>query len=131
MQLTDIISPVSAVATTILVLLSAVYYFIKNRDLLPGPKGLPYFGLFPQLKDDTCHLQLEEIGKKYGDLFSFTFLGNLIINLGSPRAIREVHVNKSDCFAERFTDFNILTYVQKEVKYQFHSFRYYKKYTFH
>lgn len=117
MILMDIISPISAATATIVILLSIVYYFMKNRDILPGPKGFPYFGLYPVLTDEKCHLQLQEIGKKYGDLYSFTFLGNLFINLGSAKAIREVHINKSDCFAGRFTDFSILTHIQEEVKY--------------
>lgn len=111
MLLQDVLTPVSAVTAAIVILLSIVYYFMKNRDILPGPTGLPFFGLYPFLKDETCHLQLQDIGKKYGDLYSFTYTGNTVINLGSVRAIREAHVNKSDCFAGRFEKFNMLTYI--------------------
>lgn len=114
MTLADIISSTYAATTVAVLLLSIIYYLMKNRNIVPGPRGLPYFGLFPFLKDDTCHLQLEEIGRKYGDLYSFTFLGNLIINLGSAKAIRECHMNKSDCFAGRFTEFNLLTYILED-----------------
>lgn len=109
MAIVDFTPTTSAAVAIAVVLLSILYYIIKNRNVPPGPRGLPYLGLYPELKDETVHLQLREYGEKYGDLFSFTFTGKLMINLGSVKATREVHINKSDCFAGRYTDFSILS----------------------
>ncbi|XP_054711511.1 cytochrome P450 2F3-like [Uloborus diversus] len=103
--------PYSLVIAGATLLLTILYFIRKNSNVLPGPRGLPYFGLFPGLTHDGCHLQLQEYTRKYGDVFSFTYMGNLFIHLGTVKAMREVHVQKSDCFEERFTRFSILTYL--------------------
>lgn len=102
------ISLTSAIAAVAVVLLTVIYCWVRNRDVLPGPRGVPYLGLFPYLTDQNAHLILEEYKKKYGDMFSFTYTGRLYINLGSVKAMRELQVNKSDCFGDRVRDSNIL-----------------------
>lgn len=99
-----------------LVLLSTVYYWIKNRSLLPGPKGLPYLGLYPFLTEDNVLNKLEEYKNKYGDMYSFTYTGRLYINLGSIKAMREIMLQKSECFAERFKGYSILAETVSEGK---------------
>ncbi|XP_054711505.1 cytochrome P450 2F3-like [Uloborus diversus] len=103
--------PYSFTIAAAAILISLIYYVLKNRNLFPGPRGLPYFGLFPHLRHDDVHLQLQEYQRKYGDIFSFNYMGNVILHLGTVKAMREVQVQKADCFEERFTRFNVLSYL--------------------
>ena len=98
-----------AVLAGVIILLTFVYYWIKNRGVVPGPTGVPYLGLFLQLTDENVRFKMEQYKKKYGDVFSFTYTGRLYINFSSIKAMREVLLNKSDCFMEKYTDTNILT----------------------
>lgn len=75
---------------------------------MPGPTGVPYLGLYPYLTDENAYLKLEEYKKKYGDVFSFTYTGRLYINLGSIKAMREILINKSECFMDKYKDTNIM-----------------------
>ncbi|GIX85848.1 cytochrome P450 2B1 [Caerostris extrusa] len=52
---------------------------------------------------------MEEMKKKYGDVFSFTSTGRLYLHLGSVKSLREAHINKADCFEGRCTDFGVLS----------------------
>ncbi|XP_054711292.1 uncharacterized protein LOC129220883 [Uloborus diversus] len=101
-------SPVSVAVAGIAVLLAITYFTLKEADILPGPSGFPYFGLLPFLDDKTCHVKMQDMAKKYGDLFSFKFAGTLYICMNSAKAMREVHVTKWDCFSERSTRFSIV-----------------------
>ncbi|XP_015906741.2 cytochrome P450 2C70 [Parasteatoda tepidariorum] len=88
---------------------AVIYYILKNRGLPPGPFGLPYIGYWPFLKTATCHLQLQELGKKYGEVYSFRTTGKLLVNLCSFRANKEAFITKSECFSDRLKDYNIAT----------------------
>lgn len=98
----------SVVAAAVIILLTYIYYWIKNRDVVPGPTGVPYLGLYPFLTNENIHLKLDEYTRKYGDVFSFTYTGKLYINLGSIKTMREILVNKSDCFNDRFQDTHLI-----------------------
>lgn len=93
---------------TVVIILSVVYYFIKNNNLPPGPTGIPYFGYWPFLYPDTCHLQLQEMTKKYGDVCSFTVTGHLYVKLGSMRSLREAFLTKSEYFPDRNEEYSLL-----------------------
>ncbi|XP_015921254.2 cytochrome P450 2J1 [Parasteatoda tepidariorum] len=95
-------------AALVAVLLTTLYYILKKRGLPPGPTGLPFFGYYPFLDDDKIHHQLQNLGKKYGNVFSFTATGTLYINLGSAASIREALVTKSECFQHRLEEPNQL-----------------------
>ncbi|KFM76704.1 Cytochrome P450 2A9, partial [Stegodyphus mimosarum] len=100
----------SAILAAIVVLLTTVYCFMRDRGLPPGPTGIPVLGIYPFLKDENLHLQLDGYVKKYGDLSSFRLAGRLFINLGSMKVIREAHVTNSEYFAGRYTDFNVMNF---------------------
>ncbi|GBO15723.1 hypothetical protein AVEN_169546-1 [Araneus ventricosus] len=108
------VSPMSIALALIAVLVAVAYYNLKNRDLPPGPIGFPYVGYWPFLRTQDAHVQMEGFKKKYGDIFSFTSFGRLYINLASFKAVRETHIGKSECFAARFNDFNVLSYVFRD-----------------
>lgn len=105
-----------AFATVVIILVTFIYNWIRNRGVVPGPVGVPYLGLYPYLTDKNTHLKLEEYRKKYGDVFSFTYTGRLYINLGTIKAMREIVLNKSDCFTDRFQDTNIITEILRNGK---------------
>ena len=110
------ITPFQAAMTLSVIFLYVLYLFLRDMDLPPGPKGLPLYGYWPFLKADTCHIQLQELSKKYGDIFSLRITGKLFIYLGSLKAIKEAHLTKTDCFEGRFSDESILTFIFNEGK---------------
>ncbi|XP_015912958.1 cytochrome P450 2J1 [Parasteatoda tepidariorum] len=92
----------------IIVVILCLYYYIRNRGLPPGPVSFPFFGYQLILKDETCHEELEKVQKKYGDVFCFTFAGNLFINIGSMKAMKEFHLTNADYF-QRSSDYTLLS----------------------
>ncbi|XP_035217517.1 cytochrome P450 2B6-like isoform X1 [Stegodyphus dumicola] len=101
-------SPYSVLITAIIILLTFIYYITRDWGLPPGPTGVPLLGVYPFLKEDNLRLKLEDYKKKYGDLFCFRVCGQLFINLGSLKLLREAHVSKSEYFNARFTDFSLV-----------------------
>ncbi|XP_035217512.1 cytochrome P450 2B11-like [Stegodyphus dumicola] len=102
-------SPYSLTITAIAVLLGFIFYITRDRNVPPGPTGVPILGIYPFLKDEDLHLQLDKYVRKYGDISSFRAAGKLFINLGSVKAIREVYVNNSEYFTGRSRDYNALS----------------------
>ncbi|GBO17601.1 hypothetical protein AVEN_13133-1, partial [Araneus ventricosus] len=108
------VSPVLLIISLTILVFSTAYFLLRNRGLPPGPVGLPFFGYWPFMNSGNCHLKLNEMKKKYGDIFSFRVTGCLYINLGSQRAIREAHLSKADCFNERLSKFSLLSHIFEE-----------------
>ena len=104
-----LVSPYPLVVSLLAIGIAIVYLLLQDKGLPPGPTGLPYIGYWFFSNDKPLYKELAELGKKYGDVFSFRYFGHVYINLGSIKAIREVHVTKSDYFAARMADFSILT----------------------
>lgn len=99
----------TSTATIALIILIIFYYWYKNRDILPGPKGVPYLGLYPFLRNQNVLQKMDKYKKNYGDMYTFTYTGRLYISLSSSEAIRELHLQKSDCFTERYKGSYIIT----------------------
>ncbi|GBN65292.1 hypothetical protein AVEN_125553-1 [Araneus ventricosus] len=110
------VAPASFATALAFLLIAVVYFFVKNKDLPPGPVGLPYFGYWPFLTDANCTSKLESFKKKYGDIFSFTSTGRLFINLGSFKAVREACVTKSEYFGNRVAGYNVVNRLFKDGK---------------
>ncbi|GFU98175.1 cytochrome P450 1A1 [Trichonephila clavipes] len=102
------LSPVSLAMGMAVILITMLYYVLKRGNLPPGPRGLPFFGYWPFMNDANSHLKLDQMKKKYGDIFSFTCTGRLFINLGSIRVIREAFITKAEYFGERMSGFNLM-----------------------
>ncbi|XP_055942781.1 cytochrome P450 2J2-like [Argiope bruennichi] len=104
----------ASLVTVLTLLITIAYYIFRNRNIPPGPIGLPYFGYWPFIKDNECNLQLYSFKKKYGDIFSFTCTGRLYINLGSLKILREAFINKSEFFGERAAGYSIMNHFFKD-----------------
>ncbi|GBN70969.1 hypothetical protein AVEN_260924-1, partial [Araneus ventricosus] len=102
------ISPISLALTLSVILIAIVFLVLKRRNLPPGPTGLPYLGYWPFLNNENITDKMEELKKKYGDVFSLTITGRLFIHLGSNKAVREAHISKAECFDGRLPYFSFL-----------------------
>lgn len=115
----EILSPLVSIGISFIILiLSIVYFVVRDASVPPGPVGLPYFGYWPFMNNNNCHLKLHALRKKYGEIFSFMSTGRLYMNLGSIKAVREALINKSECFGERIMDYNLMTSLFQDGKYK-------------
>lgn len=95
---------------TLFFLVIFYYCYWQYRGVPPGPWGIPIIGFWPFIKNEGIDVQLRQLREKYGEIYSFTVTGNLFVSLNSLKLIREAHINKSDCFGDRFTGYGLLTY---------------------
>ncbi|TKY63680.1 cytochrome P450 family 71 protein [Spatholobus suberectus] len=65
----------------------------KKPPLPPGPKGLPIIGNLHQLDNSILCLQLWQLSKKYGPLFSLQLGLRPAIVISSPKIAEEVLKN--------------------------------------
>lgn len=79
-----------------------------DRDLPPGPQGLPLVGYSLGLKPLE---QLDALAEEYGPVFMFRLLGKDYVHLGSYSAIREAYVKLGDCFVGRPRDSTAMGYL--------------------
>lgn len=105
------ITPFQAAFGISLLVLYILHLFLKDYGLPPGPTGLPLIGYWPFLKEDSCHIQLQNLAKKYGDVFSFRVTGTLFIHLASTKIIKEAHLTKSENFGDKMNEYSILKIV--------------------
>ncbi|OIW19020.1 hypothetical protein TanjilG_10581 [Lupinus angustifolius] len=74
----------------------------KNPCPPPGPRGLPIIGNLHQLNDSsTLHLQLWQLSKKYGPLFSLQLGLRPAIVVSSPKLAKEILKNHGLVFSGR------------------------------
>ena len=79
------------ILSLVVVLLFIIYHLkTKSRNGLPGPSGLPFFGVAFQMDYKRVHLKLYEWTSSYGDIFQFSILGKTYVSLNSSEIIREV-----------------------------------------
>ncbi|GBN08665.1 Cytochrome P450 18a1 [Araneus ventricosus] len=103
----ETLSPLSLAISLAILLLGFTYFALRNKDLPPGPIGLPYFGYLPFLSNADCHLKLDGLKRKHGGIFSFTCTGRLYIHLGSFREFREAFISKSENFTDRVSGYSL------------------------
>ncbi|CAL1263850.1 unnamed protein product [Larinioides sclopetarius] len=110
----EALSPLTLLISLAVLLLLIAYFTTRDKNLPPGPVGLPYFGYWPFMNNSNCHLKLHELRKKHGDVFSFKCTGRLFINLGSLKAVREALLTKSEYFGDRVMDYNLMTHLFRD-----------------
>ncbi|CAJ1949728.1 unnamed protein product [Sphenostylis stenocarpa] len=73
----------------------------KNPLLPPGPRGLPIIGNLHQLDNSNLYLQLWQLSKKYGPLFSLQLGLRAAIVVSSPKVAKEALKNHDVVFSGR------------------------------
>ncbi|KAL2337551.1 hypothetical protein Fmac_011997 [Flemingia macrophylla] len=89
----SMVSPLVILCVTLTLLL--LFFFqnrrtINNKSFPPGPRGLPIIGNLHQLDGSTLYLQLWQLSKKYGPLFSLQLGLKPAIVVSSPKLAKEV-----------------------------------------
>ncbi|KAK7293268.1 hypothetical protein RJT34_16131 [Clitoria ternatea] len=75
----------------LLLLLSFLKYkTCKKATHAPGPKGLPFIGNLHQLNSSTLYLDLYELSKTYGPIFSLQMGSRPTLVISSPKLAKEV-----------------------------------------
>ncbi|TKY63687.1 cytochrome P450 family 71 protein [Spatholobus suberectus] len=87
------VPPLLILCLTLPVLLLFFFQYrrtFKNPPRPPGPRGLPIIGNLHQLNNSALHLQLWQLSKKYGPLFSLQLGLRPAIVVSSPKLAKEV-----------------------------------------
>ncbi|TKY63160.1 cytochrome P450 family 71 protein [Spatholobus suberectus] len=76
-------------------ILLLLFFFRKHKTskkptFPPGPKGVPFFGNIYQFDSSALCLQLYELSKEYGPIFSLQLISRQIIVVSSPKLAKEV-----------------------------------------
>ncbi|KAG8183295.1 hypothetical protein JTE90_025995 [Oedothorax gibbosus] len=108
--LTDISVPLAvsvAVAALTCILLD---FWRRNRNLPPGPWGLPFVGYYPFLTSQP-NMDFAKLSKKYGQVFSFRSGGALFVILNGSKNIRGALVERAEEFIGKPKEMNFLDWV--------------------
>ncbi|CAD5123233.1 unnamed protein product [Dimorphilus gyrociliatus] len=103
-KLTDLVETTPAwklVAGGSLLLVGGYYIFFKDRNSLPGPRGLPILGILPWLDKDLPHLDLSSYRKQYGDVLKAPIMTEDIILVSGENNIYDLYINKQNDFSNR------------------------------
>ncbi|KAL2337557.1 hypothetical protein Fmac_012003 [Flemingia macrophylla] len=92
--------------TLVLCLFLPIFFFflvqnLKKPSLPPGPKGLPIIGNLHQLDNSILSIQLWQLSKKYGPIFSLQFGLRQAIVISSPKVAKEIFKNHDLLFCGR------------------------------
>ncbi|MED6112296.1 hypothetical protein PIB30_060404 [Stylosanthes scabra] len=74
---------------------------LKNKALLPAPRGLPIIGNLHQLDNSSLSSQLFKLSKTYGPIFSLQLGLRSAIVISSPKLAEEALKNHDRVFAGR------------------------------
>ena len=90
---------------------------LKNQALPPGPRGLPIIGNLHKLDNSVLHLQLLQLSKKYGPLFSLRLGLRPVVVISSAKLAKETLKNHDLVFCGRpkFVGQQKLSYNGKEM----------------
>ncbi|CAL1272918.1 unnamed protein product [Larinioides sclopetarius] len=86
------------IAVSFTVLLRIIFSLLKSsqRNIPPGPWGLPIFGYIPFLsRTKSAHLHITNLAKKYGDIFSLRLGTELVVVLNDAESIKAAY-NKQE-----------------------------------
>lgn len=72
-----------------------------DLDRLPGPRGWPLLGNYPQIKADKVHLIFEAWAREFGPLFKVSFGPNKLVCVADAAMIRQILHERPDNYRRR------------------------------
>ncbi len=85
----------SALAVLAIIAVKIVQKIIQDKDLPPGPWGLPIVGYLPFLYGKQIAEVFGELGRKFGPIFSLRLGGKLVVVLNDSDAIKDSLVKQA------------------------------------
>lgn len=82
-------------------LLVILRWYLKNRNLPPGPTGIPILGSALTVGDGNILKLFRDWRRKYGEVFSVKMGNNLLIVVNGYDNIKEVFLKRGDEFSRR------------------------------
>jgi len=76
---------------------------LRTLDSLPGPRGWPVLGNFPQVDFRRFHLQLEEWAEQYGDRYRMSFGPKKFMVTCEPGLAQELLKDRPDRFGRQLS----------------------------
>lgn len=99
---------------TLIIIVLIIAYCVKsyydNKDLPPGPYGVPILGYLPFFKPEDVDGAVKEITAKYGPVVSVRFGTKLIVFLCDYDCLKEAFVKYADYFHGRPKDLYTATF---------------------
>lgn len=72
-----------------LIVLTAAFLDIRDKNFPPGPLGIPFFGYLPFLNLKAPYLTLTELAQQYGRVFSVNFGSVYTVVVADAKLMRQ------------------------------------------
>lgn len=99
------------VAAILLGILYGCYQWYRNKNLPPGPWGVPIFGYLPWLNPAQPYKTLTQLARKYGPVYSIQMGKHFAVVLSDPTSVRAALARNE--LADR-TNFDVINDIMQE-----------------
>ncbi|KAF2756517.1 cytochrome P450 [Pseudovirgaria hyperparasitica] len=68
---------------------------------LPGPKGIPFLGVVPQVPEKNAHIKFADWGKQYGPIYQCNLAGTNHVWISSDQIAKDLLAKKGAIYSDR------------------------------